>query len=95
MPLTRGRPIVYNVSRMTFEFTMMDDRAHVVGCEISSSAMDDLAGIRGTMPAERETQFLLLRDRIERIASDVFDEMPTSGEKVRIFHHHVRQREPR
>ena len=36
MPLTWGRIVGYNASRMVFEFTMMDDRAHVVGCEISS-----------------------------------------------------------
>jgi hypothetical protein len=95
MPLTRGRTAGYNASRMTFEFTMMDDKAKVVDCEISSGAMDQLAGTRGTLPAEREAQFLRLRDGIERIASDVFDEMPTSGGKVRIFYHHVRQRELR
>jgi hypothetical protein len=50
MALTRGRKIGYDVSRMIFEFTMMDDRAKVVGCEISSAAMDELAGVRGTMP---------------------------------------------
>ena len=90
MPLTRGYVIGYDADRMTFEFTMMDDKAHVVDCEISSGAMDQLAGTRGTLPAERETQFLHLRDGIERIASNVFDEMPTSSGKVRIFYHHVR-----
>jgi hypothetical protein len=94
MALTRGRKIGYDVSRMIFEFTMMDDRAKVVGCEISSAAMDELAGVRGTMPADREAQFLHLRDRIERIASDLFDEMPTSGGKVRVFYHHAWRREP-
>jgi hypothetical protein len=95
MPLTRGRTIGYDASRMTFEFTMMDDKAHVVGCEISGAAMDELAGIRGTMPAERDAQFLHLRNEIEHVASDVFDEMSTSGGTVRIFYHHVRQRELR
>ena len=77
---------------MTFEFTMMDDKAKVVGCEISGAAMDELVSIRGTMPTEREAQFLHLRDEIERTASDLFDEMSTSGGKVRVFYHHVRQR---
>lgn len=95
MPLTRGRIVGYDASRMTFEFKMMDDKVHVVDCEISSGAMDQLARTRGTLPVERETQFLHLRDRIERIASDVFDEMPTSGGKVRIFRHHARRRELR
>lgn len=89
MPLKHGRTVGYNANRMTFEFTMMDDKAHVVGCEISSAAMDQLAGIRGTLPAEREAQFLHLRDRIERIASDLFDEMPMQGGKIRIFYHHI------
>jgi hypothetical protein len=95
MPLERGRTIGYDVSRMTFEFTMMDDKAKVVGCEISNAAMDEFAGVRGTMPAEREAQFLRLRHEIERIASSPFDEMPTLGGKTRIFYHHHRQRELR
>jgi hypothetical protein len=36
-----------------------------------------------------------LRDGIERIASDLFDEMPLLGGKIRIFYHYVRQRELR
>lgn len=95
MPLERGRMIGYDPSRMTFEFMMMD-KAKVVDCEISSSAIDQLAGTKGTMPADREAQFLRLRDAIERIASDLFDEgMPTRGGMIRIFHHNVRQRELR
>jgi hypothetical protein len=95
MPLTRGRTIGYDVGRMTFAFMMMDDKAKIVDCEISSAAMDQLAGNRGTPPAEREGQFLHLRDGIERIASDLFDEMALIGGKIRIFYHHVRQRELR
>ena len=75
---------------MTFEFTMMD-KAKIVDCDISSTAMDELVGARGTMPAERETQFLHLRDRIERIASNLFDEgMATPSGMIRIFRHHLR-----
>jgi hypothetical protein len=48
MPLERGRKIGYDVNKMTFEFTMIDDKAKVVGCEISNAAMDELAGVRGT-----------------------------------------------
>jgi hypothetical protein len=56
--------------------------------------MDQLAGAKGTMPADREAQFLRLRDAIERIASDLFAERkPTPGGMIRIFFHHVRQRE--
>ena len=91
MPLTRGRTIGYDAIRMTFEFTMMDDKAKVVDCEISSRAMNHLAGTRGMLPAERKAQFLHLRDRIERIASELFDGMPMPpGGKIRIFYHHVR-----
>jgi Protein of unknown function (DUF1488) len=95
MPLERGQVIGYDAGPMTFRFTMMDDKANVVDCEISSAAMDELAGGRGAKPAERAAQFLRLRDKIERIASDVFDEMPTPGRKVRVFYHRVRQRELR
>ena len=91
MPLTRGRIVGYDASRMTFEFTMMDDKAHVVDCEISSGAMDQLAGTRGTLPSERESQFLHLRDVIGHIASELFDGMARHpGGKIRIFYHHVR-----
>jgi Protein of unknown function (DUF1488) len=94
MPLERGRKIGYDVNKMTFELTMVDDKAKIVGCEISNAAMDELAGVRGTMPADREAQFLHLRDRIERIAPDLFDEIPTPGGKIRVFYHHVWQRSP-
>jgi hypothetical protein len=89
MPLERGRTIGYDASRMRFEFTMID-KANIVNCEISSTAMDQLAGAKGAKPSEREAQFLQLRDRIERIASDLFDEMPTSGGQIRVFYHHIR-----
>ena len=36
--------------------------------------MDDVAGGKGTLPADREAQFLRLRERIEHIASTIFDE---------------------
>jgi hypothetical protein len=93
MPLERGRIIGYDVSRMAFEFTMID-KARIVGvaCEISSAAMDQLAGTKGTMPTDREAQFLQLQDAIERIASDLFDAGKPGG-MIRIFFHHVRQRE--
>ena len=77
---------------MTFEFTMMDKaKIAAVDCEISSNAMDQLAGSRGTMPDEREAQFHALRDAIERIASDLFEEGISSPDgAIRIFYHHVR-----
>jgi hypothetical protein len=53
--------------------------------------MDQLDGAKGTMPAEREAQFLRLRDEIERIASDLFEKAkPNPVRLIRIFHHHIR-----
>ena len=92
MPLTRGRILGYDANRMAFEFTMMHD-LRIVDCEISSTAMDDLAGEKGVRPNEREAQFRQLRDTIERIASDIFDQRGMSAvETIRIFSKHVRNR---
>jgi len=92
MPLMRGRMLGYNANRMAFEFTMLHERG-VVDCEISSIAMDDLAGEKGVRADEREAQFSLLRDTIERVASDMFDQNHLSaGETIRIFSKHVRKR---
>ena len=92
MPLMRGRLVGYNADRMNFEFTMMHE-LKIVDCEISSTAMDDLAGEKGVRPGEREAQFRRLRDAIERVASRMFDgnDMPP-GQTVRIFSKHVRNR---
>jgi hypothetical protein len=92
MPLKRGRIIGYDPNRRAFEFTMIDRaRVAIIECEISSAAMDQLADIRGAMPAERGSQFLHLRDTIERIASDLFDEgIATPSGMIRIFQHHLR-----
>ena len=92
MPLMRGRLLGYDADRMIFEFTMMQE-ARIVDCEISSVALDDLAGEKGVRPNEREAQFKRLRDAIERVASVMFDERGMSpGETVRIFSKHVRNR---
>jgi Protein of unknown function (DUF1488) len=93
MPLVRGQIIGYDATLMVFEFTMIDKTVTaVVECQISSVAMDQLAGGRkGTMPVEREAQFLHLRHAIERIASDLYDEgLATPSGLIRIFHHHIR-----
>ena len=90
MPLMRGQILGYDVDRMAFEFTMLN-KDETVPCEISSAAMDELAGKRGTLPAEREAQFLRFRETIERIASDNFDSDATvRGAVVRIFAKHIR-----
>jgi hypothetical protein len=66
MPLERGRIIRYDVDRMAFEFTMIDmaqGKAKIVNRKISSTAMDQLAGIKGTIPSEREAQFVSVPGR--------------------------------
>jgi hypothetical protein len=90
MPLTRGKILGYDAERMAFQFTMVH-AGETVACEISGAAMDELSGKKGTLPVEREAQFLLLRDAIERIASDNFDhDRIEPGDVVRIFAKHVR-----
>jgi hypothetical protein len=92
MPLMRGRILGYDATRMAFEFTMMHELG-IIDCEISSIAMDDLAGEKGVRPNEREAQFGRLRDTIERVASDIFDQRSMSVvETIRIFSKHVRNR---
>ena len=92
MPLMRGRILGYDANRMAFEFTMMHELG-VVDCEISSTAMDDLAGEKGMRPNQRDAQFVRLREPIERIASDIFDQRSMSPvETIRIFSKHVRNR---
>jgi hypothetical protein len=49
MPLLRGRMLGYDANRMAFEFTMTHKQG-IVDCEISSTAMDDLAGEKGVRP---------------------------------------------
>jgi hypothetical protein len=93
MPLEWGRIIGYDASRMTFQFTM-EDNTTIIDCEISGPAMDQLAGTKGTMPTDREAQFLHLQDAIERVASDLFYEgKPRPCGMIRIFYHHIRQRD--
>jgi hypothetical protein len=92
MPLKRGGIVGYDADRMTFEFTMTHD-ARIVDCEISSTALDDLAGEKGVRPGEREAQFRRLRDAIERLACRVFGESGmASSQTIRIFSKHVRNR---
>jgi Protein of unknown function (DUF1488) len=92
MPLERWHTLGYDSARMSFEFTMTDPNTlRTVECIISSTALDQLAGTRGTMPREREAQFLRFRDVIEHIASNLFDlaALPDRLGPIRIFYHHV------
>lgn len=62
-------------------------------CGISSAALDDLSGKKGVRPSEREAQFNRLRDALERVASDIFDEDGVAeGNTIRIFSKHIRDR---
>ncbi len=89
MPLTRGQPLGYDNDRMVFKFTMLDDD-EAVECQISGAAMDEVAGSKGTMPANREAQFLRFRDRIEHVANTLFDEKRVlKGAVLRIFSKHI------
>jgi Protein of unknown function (DUF1488) len=86
MPLTRGNVVGYDPTRMSFQFIMMTPMGKSVACEISSIAMDLLAGVKGTLPSKRERQFLKLRDQIERAASELFDKDNLAA--VRLFAKH-------
>ena len=96
MPLSPGKLVGYDDARRMFKFTMLNG-AEVVQCEISSSAVDDLAGgVRGG-PAGREFQFLTVRSEIEHVASAIFDDGSSDnrGGIVRIFAKALeRQRKP-
>jgi hypothetical protein len=89
MPLTRDTIIGHDPERLAFRFSMMSD-GDVVQCQISDAAMDELAGMHGTESSARLAQFLSLREMIERIASDLYDEAPrVRGYVVRIFTKHL------
>jgi hypothetical protein len=89
MPLTRGKVLGYDLERLAFRFSMLNDNESVE-CQISDAAMDELAGVRGTLSTARQAQFLAHRDAIEQIASDLFDTGPTvKGAAVRIFTKHI------
>jgi hypothetical protein len=92
MPLTRDKIVAHDNERMVFRFTMLDN-GKVVSCQISYAAMDELAGTHGTENSARQAQFLSLRDAIEQIASDLFDEEShLVGHVVRIFAKHIKRR---
>jgi hypothetical protein len=92
LPLMRGRLVGYDAKRMVFIFTMMHG-AKIIDCEISSTALDDLAGVKGVRPNEREAQVMRLRDKIERLTSDNFGKNGMQlSETIRIFSKHIKGR---
>jgi hypothetical protein len=78
MALTRGSLQCFDYDRMIVLFTMTDATTEVA-CAISSAAMDGLEGSAGVKPAQREEQFLRLRDRIEERASYKFANAELEG----------------
>jgi hypothetical protein len=78
MALTAGGFRAYDYNRMVVLFTMMNDQAEI-SCAISTDAMDQLDGSKRTTPAQREQQFLRLRDRIEERASRKFVDLELEG----------------
>jgi hypothetical protein len=89
MPLARGKIVGYDSDRLAFTFVMMNaDEA--VECRISDAAMDQLIGAKGTESLARQALFVTHRDRIEQIASDLYDaKQPVKGAVIRIFTKHV------
>lgn len=91
MPLSSYEIDGHDQERLAFRFSMLND-AHVVQCQISDAALDELAGMTGTESSARMAQFLSLRQTIEQTASRLFDQGPfPRGSVVRIFSKHVRR----
>jgi len=78
MALTHGEFQEYDFNRMVVRFTMKNDQANVA-CAISTDAMDQIEGSSRTPPAQREEQFLRLRDRIEARAARKFSDVELEG----------------
>jgi hypothetical protein len=64
MALTQGAFQAYDFNRMVVEFTMMNGDA-TVHCAVSTGALDDLDRPFKATSAQREAQFMRLRERIE------------------------------
>ena len=91
MPLTRDKIVGHDSKRLAVKFTMLND-GEVVQCQISDAALDELAGMKGTESIARQAQFLSMRNTIEKIASDLFDEArPVRAYVVRIFTKHLKR----
>ena len=79
MTLTRGEFVTYDYDRMRVMFTMTDGQT-IVPCAISTDAMDVLDRSRASKsPAEREAQFMKLRDEIESRAAAKYLEAGREG----------------
>jgi hypothetical protein len=94
MSLTRGNFGEYDFNRMVVLFTMKNDEASVA-CAISTDAMDQLEGSSRTPPAQREQQFLRLRDRIEERAARKFNDVELEGNPPGVILRAIDFRTPR
>lgn len=91
MPLQSDSIIGHDLERLVFRFTMTGE-GETVQCQISDAAMGEHAGLQGTESSARRAQSLSLRQTIEQIASDLYDEVPrVQGHVVRIFMRHLRR----
>jgi hypothetical protein len=94
MALTQGKFEEYDFNRMVVRFTMKNDQASVT-CAISTDAMDQMEGSSRTPPAQREQQFLRLRDRIEERAARKFSDVEMEGNPPGIILRAIDFRSPR
>jgi hypothetical protein len=94
MALTQGKFEEYDFNRMVVRFTMKNDQASVI-CAISTDAMDQMEGSSRTPPAQREQQFLRLRDRIEERAARKFSDVEMEGNPPGIILRAIDFRSPR
>jgi hypothetical protein len=94
MPLTQGDFKEYDFNRMVVVFTMKNDQANVA-CAISTDAMDQLEGSSRTPPAQREQQFMRLRDRIEERAARKFSDVELEGNPPGVILRAIDFRAPR
>jgi hypothetical protein len=94
MALTQGKFEEYDFNRMVVRFTMKNDQASVT-CAISTDAMDQMEGSSRTPPAQREQQFLRLRDRIEERAARKFSDVEMEGNPPGIILRAIDFRPPR
>jgi hypothetical protein len=94
MALTRGDFGEYDFNRMVVLFTMKNDDANVA-CAISTDAMDQLEGSSRTSPAQREQQFMRLRDRIEERAARKFSDVELEGNPPGVILRAIDFRAPR
>ena len=91
MPLTRGKAVGYDADSMTFKFTMRNGQ-QIVQCQVSISALSDLADRRRGSTGDLQAEFKTNRELIEAIASAMFDHLP-NGETgvISIFSKHIRR----